>query len=150
MSYAEFTLALKSTLDYEAKQLADQLGLPFVDLNSESFNIEELEGDQPFVCWEFASVNEDPRDPLYLVMFDIGVATFMDPSQYISLDLLGAFNDHFRTGRIIQVYNYSGADMPDTVAGTMFVTASGVTPQQADRAIGLRFITVTARANRHG
>lgn len=150
MSYSKFALSLKSTLDYEAKLLADSKGLPFIDMNAEGFETTTLESDQLAVCWEFASMSEDPRDPFYIVMFDIGVAAFLDPAQYISLDTVSMFQDAFSVGRSIAVKDYSGDDMPTQQEGMLYVVASGITPQHAERTTGLRFITVTARAVRYG
>lgn len=149
MSYNTFSLALKSTIDYQAKLLADTKSLPFIDLAAESFDVDILESDQPAVVWEFASVTEDPMDPLYLVLFDIGVMTMADPSQYISLDYVSMFLDAFRAGRSFQIMDYSGDDAPTQVVGSLFIVSSAITPQQADRVAGLRFITVTARAARN-
>lgn len=149
MSYSTFTVAIKSTLDYEAKKLADSKGLPFVDLAAASFESSVLESDQPAVCWDFASLQVDPFDPMYTVMFDIGVMTFLDPAQYVSLDIVSMFLDAFQVGRNFQIFDYSGDEMPTMATGSMHVIASAITPQQADRATGLRFVSVTAKVLRN-
>jgi len=151
MSYSTFTKAVKSTIDFYALQLAVSKGLPFIDLASERFSTDVLESDQPAVCWEFASISEDPMDPLWLVMFDIGVMTALDPSQYESLDYVSMFIDTFKAGKSFIVCDYSLAPDEENLpveAGSLFIVSSGVTPQQADRVSGLRFVTVTARASR--
>jgi hypothetical protein len=149
MSDSRFILAMKSTLDYEAKLIADSRGLPFIDLDAENFETELLESDEFAVCWQFASATEDPMDPLYVVLFDVGVMGMLDPAQYISLEHLSIFLDHFKSGMTFQIKDYSGTEMPVEVLGTLFVTGSAITPQQSDRATGIRFVTVTARASRH-
>jgi hypothetical protein len=149
MSYSKFTLALKSSLDFYAKQLADSKGMPFVDLAAETFSKEVLESDQPAICWDFSSVRVDPVDPMYTVMFDIGIMTFLDPSQYVALDLVSMFLDAFQVGKRFTIRDYSGVVTPTTDAGYMLITASAITPQQADSATGLRFVTVTAKAIRN-
>jgi len=149
MSYNTFSLAIKSTLDFTAKRLADSKALAFVDLSAAEFSPEVMESDKPAVVWEFATLSEDPRDPLWLCTFDIGIMTFLDPSQYLSLDLISMFLDAFKAGSTFQIFDYSGDVAPTQTVGSMYVIASGVSPHQADSATGLRFVTVTARAIRH-
>jgi len=149
MSYSIFTLALKSTLDYQAKLLANSKSLPFVDLTAPSFDTHVLESDQPAVCWEFSTLSEDPVDPLWLCAFDIGVMTALDPSQYQSLDLVSMFLQAFKTGNRFDIKDYSGDLAPTQTLGALYVIASGVIQQQSDQVTGLRFVTVTARAHRY-
>lgn len=152
MSYNTFTKAVKSTIDFYALQLAVSKNLPFIDLASERFSTDILESDQPAVCWEFASIEESPRDPLWVVMFDIGVMTALDPSQYESLEYVSMFIDTFKAGTSFIVCDYSQApdeENPPEPVGSLFIVSSGVTPQQADRVSGLRFVSVTARACRN-
>lgn len=149
MSYDDFALALKSTLDYHAKQLADSKGLPFVDLAAAPFDSDVLESDQPAVCWEFATLAEMPVDPLWYTEFDVGAMALLDPAQYISLDIVGAISNLFKSGSIFTIMDYSGDEMPTTVVGSLFIVSSGVAPQQADRATGMRFVSVSARAVRN-
>ena len=149
MSYNIFTLALKSTLDYEANLLAVSKGLPFIDLAAPSFDTSILESDRPAVCWEFSTIQEDPIDPLWLCSFDIGVMTMLDPSQYVSLDLVSMFLNAFKTGTRFVIKDYSGSLAPTQVLGYLHVISSGVVQQQADQSTGLRFVAVTARATRN-
>lgn len=146
----DFTLALKSTIDYYAKTLADEQGLPFIDLDAEIGENAVLESDQPAVVWEFSTLSEYPMDPLYAVSFDIGVMTLLDPSQYVSLKYIDVFLSAFKAGISFPVMDYSGANMPSTVKGSLFIRASAVTQQQPDRTTGIRFVTVDARATRSG
>jgi len=146
MSAVDFALVLKSTIDYYAKQIADSKGLPFVDLDSMIANGQTLQSDQPSVCWDLGNLIEDPRDPLWLVTFNVGAITGLDPAQYVSLDLIGEFVDIFKSGSTFQIMDYSQASMPTQILGTMFVISSAVAPQEQDRAAGVRYVTVTARA----
>jgi hypothetical protein len=149
MSQHQFILDIKSTLDFEAKRIADSLALPFVDLAAESFDSDVLESDEPAIVWDFSSLMEDPQDPMYTVMFDLGVMTFMDPAQYVGLGLIGKFQNAFTVGSRFVVKDYSGDNLPSVSTGTLMVTAISLTPQQADRATGLRFVSVTAKAIRN-
>lgn len=149
-AYGQFSLVVKSTLDYLAKQVADSKGLPFIDLASPEFDTAVTGSDQPAICWEFADLREDPIDPLWTVSFEIGAMTFLDPAQYVSLDIVGAIADAFRQGTIFVVKDYSGVNMPTQVLGRGFITSSMITPQQSDKITGIRFVSVTARITRTG
>lgn len=149
MSLADFTVAIKSTIDFHAKQIADSKGLPFLDLASAPFDNALVESDQPAVCWEFSTISEMPRDPLWYAEFDVGAMTMLDPSQYISLDIVGAIAEVFKTGATLSIKDYSGADAPEAAVGSLHIVASGVAPQQMDRATGVRFVSIAARASRY-
>ena len=148
MSYNKFTLAVKSTIDYQANLLAASKGLGFIDIAAPAFELATLETGGPAVIWEFSTIQEDPFDPMWLVAFDIGIMAFADPAQYISLDLISMFLQAFKTASIFNIMDYSGTTPPTQKLGTMFVVSSGVTQHQQDQATGLRFVTVTARCCR--
>jgi len=148
MSLISFPAAIKSTLDYRAKLIADGLGLPFLDLDTALIDSEVIESDQPAVCWEFTGIEESPKDPLWLVAFDIGAMTMADPAQYVSLGVVGALVDFFHSNMRIVIRDYTGVNMPVIDLGYLSVHSVGVTPQQKDKLAGFRFISVTARASR--
>lgn len=148
MSYENFQLAVKSTIDYRTKQLANSLSLPFLDLDGSEFNNDTFESDQPALCWEFSSMTEDPMDPMWTVSFDLGAMLLLDPSQYISLNYVGKLMDSVKVGTRIPILNYSGVNQPSTVEGVLTVVAAGTVPQQSDRITGFRFISVLCRASR--
>lgn len=148
MSYASFPLDLKSTLDFNAAALATSLGLPFVDLAAASFESDILESDQPAICWEFATIQEVPIDPMWEVTFDLGAITMLDPAQYVSLDIVGKISDTFKQGTRIPIFDYTHATASTIPLGVMTITHSSVIPQQQSEASGVRFVTVTAKALR--
>lgn len=149
MSYAKFSLALKSTIDYIAKQIADTKSLPFLDLTASVIDPNIVESDQPAICWSMSSLDEHPFDPLWVASFEIGAMTLLDPSQYISLDITGALTDVFRVGASFDIMDYSGDEAPTKLEGRFFITSSGIAPTQQDQETNLRFIVVTIRASRH-
>jgi hypothetical protein len=149
MSYSTFSLALKSTIDYIAKQVADSKSLPFIDLTASVLDPEVVESDQPAICWSMSSLDEHPFDPLWVASFEIGAITMLDPSQYISLDITGALTDVFRVGASFDIRDYSGAEIPTKLEGRFIIISSGIAPTQQDQETNLRFIVVTIRASRH-
>lgn len=148
IAYSEFALALKSTIDYYAKQIADARGLPFIDIASPEFDTAITESDQPAICWEFQTFSESPMDPMYQVDLSIGAMTMLDPSQYISLDITGDVAQRFRVGTTIPIMDYSGDTLPTERAGSLIINANGLAPQQSDKVTGIRFIGVSAKALR--
>lgn len=149
MSYATFSLAIKSTIDYEAKQLADSRGLPFLDLAAAEFDTAIVESDQPAICWDFEAIDEHPFDPLWTCSFSIGAMAMLDPSQYISLDLVGIVSEKFAVGTSHDIFNYSGTTVSELV-GQFYVVSCGLAPAQQDQATNVRFVTVSVRAVRYG
>lgn len=148
MSYATFSLSLKSTIDYLAKQLADAKGLPFLDLASAEFDAAIVESDQPAICWDFESIDEMPRDPMWTCSFSIGAMAMLDPSQYISLDLVGLVSETFSIGKSYDIYNYSG-DTVSACVGKFYIVGCGLSPAQQDQATNVRFVTISVRAVRY-
>lgn len=148
MSYMSFPLDLKSTLDFQVSSLASNLGLPFVDLAASSFDSSILESDQPAICWEFATIQEHSIDPMWLVTFDVGAITHLDPSQYLSLNIVGNLLEKFKQGNRIEIYDYTQATVSPLQLGAMTVTQTNVIAQQQSEASGVRFVTVTANALR--
>ena len=150
MSYATFSLHLKSTIDFHAFNLATSKNLPFLDLAASSIDPAITESDQPAICWTFDDIQEFPRDPMWAASFDIGAMTMIDPSQYISLDIVGAIADTFKIGSQFDIYDYSGSAMSSEVTGKMVVVSCGVAPQQQDKVTSVRFVRVAVRAVRYG
>jgi hypothetical protein len=148
MSYATFSLHLKSTIDYHAYNLAQSKGLPFLDLAAATVDPAITESDQPAICWTFDDIGEFPQDPLWMASFDIGAMTLLDPSQYISLDIVGAIADAFKIGTEFDIYDFSGDDMPTEATGKMRVISCGVAPQQQDKETSVRFVRVGVVAYR--
>lgn len=146
---SKFPLCVKSTLDYVAMQLANELNLPVVDMDSAGLFAELLDSDQPAIVWAIGSLSEAPSDPLWYVDFDIGAKTSVDPAQYRSLDIVSEISDAFRVGTQFTVRDYSG-DIAGNPVGQMFVTAVIASPSQPDRLSGVRLINVQARAMRTG
>lgn len=149
MSYATFSLALKSTIDYLAKNLADTKGFPFFDLASAEFDTALVESGKPAICWDFESIDEMPRDPMWTCSFSIGAMALIDPSQYISLDIVGAISDAFKIGESYDIRDYSG-DLASGVVGRFMIVSCGLAPAQQDQATNVRFVMVSARAVRYG
>lgn len=144
---AKFPLCVKSTIDYVTMQLANELNLPVVDMDSAGLFAELLESDAPAIVWAIGSLSEAPIDPLWYVDFDIGAKTSLDPAQYKSLDIVSEISDTFKVGTEYLIKDYSG-DTVGAVQGRLFITAVIASPSQPDRLSGVRLINVQARAIR--
>lgn len=146
---AKFPLCVKSTIDYVTMQLANELSLHVVDMDSAGLFAELLESDAPAIVWAIGSLSEAPIDPLWYVDFDIGAKTSLDPAQYKSLDIVSEISDAFKVGSQYTVKDYSG-DTAGGEVGRLFITAVIASPSQPDRLSGVRLINVQARAMRTG
>ena len=144
---AKFPLCVKSTIDYVTMQLANELDLPVVDMDSAGLFAELLESDAPAIVWAIGSLSEAPIDPLWYVDFDIGAKTSLDPAQYKSLDVLGELSAAFKVGAEVVIRDYTG-DTAGAPAGTLFLSAVVASPSQPDRLSGVRLLNVQARAIR--
>lgn len=144
---AKFPLCVKSTLDFVTTQLANELDLSVVDMDSAGLFAELLDSDQSAIVWAIGSLSEAPIDPLWYVDFDIGAKTSLDPAQYKSLDIVSEISDAFKVGTEFIIKDYSG-DTVGATHGRLFVTAVIASPSQPDRLSGVRLINVQARAMR--
>ena len=142
---SDFVLHVKSTIDKQGKDLADTLGVGFVDLD-DTVNVESvLTGTSPALVWRFVTMDEAPRDPLYSLTFVIGIKTTSDASNYTLLTMISEVKNLFKKGTWMQVLDYSGIAVPTVNEGSMIFTESGVDQQVMDRESGVRMLTVTAK-----
>jgi hypothetical protein len=147
---SKFPLAVKSTIDYVAMQIATPLNLAVVDMDAAGLFAELLESDDTAIVWAIGSLAEAPMDPLWYVDFDIGVKTSLDPAQYKSLDVLSSLTDTFKVGKIVEVRDYSGDVAGTAIEGRLFVSSVTASPSQPDRLSGIRLINVQCRVMRIG
>jgi len=148
MSYDTFPLALKSTIDKYAKQLADSKAINYLDLDGTLLQATLLESDQPALGWSLSTMVESPRDPMWYLEFEIGGITSIDPAQYTALDIVSLVRSVFYQGAELPIMDYSGVDQPTERLGDLIISSTSISPQQFDRAAGLRMVVVQARALR--
>lgn len=144
---SDFSLSFKSTIDKVGYDLAVANSLPIVDLD-DLVNAEEVfhQGTDCLV-WEFAQLNDSPRDPLYSFLFRIGARTINDSANYEILKLMDDVKAEFPVQSRIEIRDYSGASA-GPVVGSMFITDVRVDPQQYDKQYGIRMVVVAGRAVR--
>jgi len=148
MSYETFPLAVKSTLDKIAFDLANSASLNYLDIDGVLLEAALVESDQPALGWSLSTLADSPVDPMYYLEFEIGAITAIDPAQYQALDIIGLTRSAFKPGTDIPVFDYSGEVVGTQQLGVIHVTWAGVTPKQFDRAASLRMATVQAHALR--
>ena len=147
---ADFLLALKSTIDKVGHDLAQTLGpYEFIDIDDTVNVSEKLSGDDPALLWSLSRFVEAPRDPLYSLVFEVGVKTVADPARYQQMDILGEVSGIFYTNRNIDVVDYSKAPLNTSVLGYLFITRSSVNNQQFDNQAGVRLVSIEAVAQRY-
>jgi hypothetical protein len=149
MSYATFSVALKSTIDFLTKEVADGKSLPFFDFASPEFDMTLVAPEKPAIFWDFTGLDETPFDPLYTASFDVGAMTMLDPSQYISLDIIGAISEKFRVGTSHDIYDYSGDVASNVFEGRFHIVSCGLSPSQQDQSTNVRSVSVVIKVLRN-
>jgi hypothetical protein len=149
MSEATFLVAIKSTIDKLGNDLALAQTPPatFVDLDDITAVEEAMKSTNNCIIWEMNGLEEDPRDPLYLVPFSIGARTVNDAANYNILKLTGLVKSTFPVGASIDIKDYSGVTATAS-QGKLIIMSVSVNPQGFDRTSGVRLISIMARAQR--
>lgn len=145
----DFLLQVKSSLDKAVSDLAAAQSLQFTDLDDQLNSADLLTGESNCLVWRFMNMDEDPQDPLYSIMFMVGVKTTHDPSRYNLAAIMSDIQAVFRKGDTMPVRDYSTATPPTVTTGEIIFSDSGVDPQAMDRSSGVRLLTVNARALRY-
>jgi len=108
MSQELFLLAIKSTIDKLAGELATTEGLSLIDLDNTVEMQELFSSEDNAVVWEYGTLAAEPRDPLYMLTFNIGARTVKDSANYNILSLTGKVQELFKVCSRIEVKDYSG------------------------------------------
>jgi len=149
MSREDFTLALKSTIDKMGVDLAGTLGVAdFLDLDDVVNASTVLQGETDAIVWLFSTLDENPVDPLYTVIFSVGAKTTSDASNYDMMQFISKVQATFKKKSTFKIYDYSGAAPDATLRGTMTVIQSGVEAQEYDKESGYRFVSIVAQVVR--
>lgn len=148
-----FELALKSTLDKHIMALAQSLrteypDIEYADLDGAETMADFFESPRPGLAWALVGFAEEPRDPLYSLVFDCGGRTANDPAQYMSMSLVGRIRDLFPVDSDLTIMDYSTVDVPTTPLGMIIIAAVSVSPSQFDHVAGLRLVRVEAQVVR--
>jgi hypothetical protein len=144
---SDFYLAVKSTIDRIAVDLATALSIGFVELD-DTVNVERLlSSPADLVVYQMVGMDEAPKAPLYMVTFSIGAKTTTDPANYDLAEIVSAVKAVVNKGASFQVKDYSSGTAPPTeVVGSLLITSTGVDPQMFDGASGIRMLSVRAAA----
>ncbi len=146
---ADFTLAIKSTIDKAGTDLAASLGVAkFVDLDDPVNMAEAMASTDDVIVWRFVTLDEDPIDPLYSIIFAIGAKTSIDPSSYDLLSFVSKTKKTFAVSEGMDIYDWSGAAVPTEKLGVISFIESGVDTQMFDKESGVRMVTVAGRVQR--
>lgn len=145
-----FFQSVKSTIDKLGVDLAKGFDpdLKFVDLDDTALNHEILTKGEDSIVWELATLEQDPIDPLYTIIFGVGARTMDDPSRYSMARILGEVSVIFTKGSSIDIFDFSTDGDGVTKQGFMVITDVMVDPQMFDREAGIRLVMVTAKAVR--
>jgi hypothetical protein len=136
-----FYQAVKSSLDYTIKSLANNHSLEYIDLDG-AFTMEELYASSvPAMAWSLVSFDEAPRAPLYRLEILVGGKT-ADPSQYTSAEIISYLQGVFSIGSDLTIKDYAQVAMPTEALGDCYVVGFGVDSALTDGRSGLRLARV--------
>ena len=142
----DFYLPVKSTIDKIVVDIARSLGIGFLELDDTVSTDNALSSPDDYVVYRFVGMDEEPRDPLWLVAFEVGAKTTTDPANYDLAQIMSAIKEVIATGKAFTVYDYSGVAQPTTPAGDLYIVDARVDPQMFDGVAGIRMLSVQARA----
>lgn len=148
---ANFTVAFKSTIDKLGYDLGQSLSptLDLIDLDDLVVSAELFKTRKDALVWEFLTMDELPRDPMYSFTFRIGARTVKDIANYNILKMIDSVKAIFPTESNLDISDYSGS-VAGPKLGYMFITSVGVDPQMFDKDSGIRMILVSGRCVRSG
>lgn len=141
-----FYAYVKSTIDKIGVDIANAIepqvpGLQHVNLDATTGVQEVLTSKDPAIVWQLASLQGNPRAPLYSLTFLMGAKTTEDMSNQLMSMLVAIVMETLPEGARIGIQNYSG-DGPVTQEGTIFIQSSGVDEQEFDNQNGIRFLAI--------
>ena len=149
MPNEDFYLPVKSTVDKIAVDIANSLGIEFVELD-DTVNVEQkLSSPRDLIVYQMIGMNGAPTEPLWSINFAIGAKTTTDSANYDLAEILSAIKLVVENGQTFDVRDYSGIEAPTESEGYFYVVDSRVDPQMFDGASGIRMLSVRAMGVHH-
>ena len=147
----DFLLWVKTTIDRYGADFAAAKGIAKkVDLDDITNTKALLASDDTAVVWSIETLSESPVDPMYSLVFTMGIRIATDPANYTMMDLVGSIGDLFSVGDNIIVRDYLSADPLSDNKGDFTISSVRIDPQQFDNVSGIRVATIYAKAVRVG
>ena len=145
--FLDFPRAVKSTISFVCQQVAEELGAERVDLD-DLVNVDEvLTSQKSAVLHEMLTMDPVP-DPMWMASFSVGAKTSSDPSSYRLIEFFTRVCERFQPRTQIDIYDYSGIELPTQKLGYMVITENAGGAQQQTERSGIRLITVQMRGLR--
>lgn len=144
----DFYTYVKTTIDTMGVQIAlatdPQIpeNLQHVNLDATSGVEEVLKSKDPAIVWQLASLRENPRRPLWSLVFLMGAKTTEDMSNQLMSVLISEVQKVLPAGQRIPILYNHGSGAVDE--GTIIIQSSGVDEQEFDNQNGIRFMPITA------
>lgn len=144
----DFYVAVKSTVDKLAVDIAASLAIDFVEMD-DTVNIDEkLASPADMIVYQMVGMEEAPRDPLWSLNIQVGGKTTGDSANYDLADIIAGIRVFISKGDYIDVMDYSGTVAPTVKEGYIVFTDVAVDPQAFDGASGIRMLNINAGAVR--
>ena len=144
----DFYTKVKSTIDRLAVDIANDLGIGFVEMD-DTVNVDEmLASDQDLIVYQMVTMVENPIDPMWDMSFNIGAKTTTDAANYDLAGIVSKITDYVAKNSFINVMDYSGIQAPTDKEGYIHFVDVAIDPQAFDGASGVRMFSVQSKAVR--
>jgi len=134
----DFPLYVKSTLDALSKALATSAGFQWFEADSVGAWAATQESKEPAVVMSLAHIAEDPMDPCYEAIVELGVQVTLDPTQRVSMKGISLVGTAFAVNGRVEVKNYTGTSAPTAVLGYGTVVEAQTEPSLAGKTSSVR------------
>lgn len=146
-------MAFKSSLDRIVGDLAIQLSAAAPAASPvKSFDLDDADGlrqvqagTEHALVYQFITLAPDPRHPLYTCEFLVGAKTSNDSGNYAMTDLLTDVSELFTPGAFFQLMDWSGADEPTEIIGSMMISDAVPSAQMFENQAGIRLLQVSGK-----
>lgn len=161
MSRRQVEMGFKSTLDKLVNDLAIELSsaspaaqpVKAFDLDDSANEREWQAGGEHALCYQYTSLRESPRHPLYEAVFLVGAKTTDDAGNYAMTDLLTDLGDLFKSGDSFELFDYSeieeGQDPGESI-GVLIVGDVDTGPQMFEKQSGVRMLQISGKVMAYG
>lgn len=150
-------MAFKSSLDRIVGDLAEALSavpgvqqVLYFDLDDSDIGRQDAAGAPHALVYQYITLADDPRAPLYEGQFYVGAKTTSDDGNYAMTSLLTDVASLFEPNSFHDLYDWSGDERSEERAGVMMITDAVPSGQMFEGQSGIRMYQITAKVMMDG
>lgn len=143
-----FPAHFKSTIAVLVNQLAQANGFAYFEGDAVGMWATVQESQGPALGHELHHWAEDPMDPCYEAIIEIGPQTSLDADQIKSMEAIGFIGSAFRVGTQISIADHTGTVAPVTFVGVATVVENMTQPSDPGKTSSMRMWRIKLKATR--